>query len=111
MVITFIVLGPRLYGQCQFDLVNGWYYEGYQSPKEGDLEKLKNRVDLKDIGGLQIIGEEIHMRRPYTSNELNLVLKNGDRINVVDQGNIKKLRKEAQQLSEGLGVPLWDASE
>ncbi|MDP6491172.1 MAG: hypothetical protein QGG69_05335 [Kiritimatiellia bacterium] len=45
----------------------------------------------------------------YYSYELNLVLQDGSRINVVDHGNKTKLREDAATLSEFLGRPVWDA--
>jgi hypothetical protein len=45
----------------------------------------------------------------YTSYELNLVLEDSRRINLVDHGNRKKLIADAQIVAEFLGVPLWNA--
>jgi hypothetical protein len=45
----------------------------------------------------------------YYSYELNLVLDDGSRINVVDHGNLERLRSDAQTLSQFLGKPVWDA--
>ncbi len=45
----------------------------------------------------------------YYSYELNLVLNDGSRINVVDHGNLKRLRSDTQTLSQFLGKPVWDA--
>jgi len=39
-----------------------------------------------------------------------LVLNDASRINVIDHGNIKKLREDGQKLAEFLGKPLWDAA-
>ena len=41
----------------------------------------------------------------YYSYELNLVLHDGSRINVVDQGNLKRLRSDANTLSQFLESP------
>ncbi len=40
--------------------------------------------------------------------ELNLVLKDGRRLNVVDHGDQVRLRTEGLTLARYLGVPLWD---
>ncbi len=47
----------------------------------------------------------------YYSYELNLVLDDGSRINVVDHGNLDRLRGDAQTLSRFLDKPVWDATQ
>ena len=44
----------------------------------------------------------------YYSYELNLVLEDGARLNVVDHGDLKALQADAEILSEYLQVPVWD---
>jgi len=44
----------------------------------------------------------------YISYELNLVLRDGSRLNITDHGHLKSLRPEAVRLAEFLDVPLWD---
>ncbi|RWX50781.1 hypothetical protein VU01_12641, partial [Candidatus Electrothrix marina] len=46
----------------------------------------------------------------YCSYEINLVLQDGSRINVVDHGKKNRIREDAHALAEFLGKPLWDAS-
>ena len=45
----------------------------------------------------------------YYSYELNLVLEDGSRLNVIDHGNVEAIRADAQKLAAFLGKPLWDA--
>jgi hypothetical protein len=49
-------------------------------------------------------------KNSYYSYELNLVLDDGSRINVVDHGNLDRLRSDAQTLSRFLDKPVWDAT-
>jgi len=53
----------------------------------------------------------VSANRPFTSYELNLVLKDGSRRNLVDHGNLPALRDDARELAGFLIVPLWDATE
>ena len=46
----------------------------------------------------------------YYSYELNLVLNDGRRINVVDHGDLKRLRSDVKTLSQFLDKPVWDAT-
>jgi len=42
--------------------------------------------------------------------ELNLVLKDGTRLNLVDHFNLARMREDAATLSELLDVPVWDVA-
>lgn len=104
-----------------FDLDTGWYWKGRKPRDAEDLEQRNNCTSLKNVYALQILGETVHTPSSGTgsdwsagstfdSYELNLVLNDGSRINVVDHGNIDTIRCDAARLSEFLGVPLWDAT-
>ena len=45
----------------------------------------------------------------FYSYEINLVLKNGRRVNVADHGDLDSLRADADMLANFLEVPVWDA--
>jgi hypothetical protein len=72
-------------------------------------------IPLFDVYALQLLCE--YRREPlprggmreYFSFELNLVLKDGQRVNIVDHGNYRALSEDAQTLAAALDVPLWDA--
>lgn len=95
-----------------FDKVNGLYWKGWKAPERSLVqEPTKNGVQIKDIYALQIVEEYIRSdKKSYYSYELNIVLDNGERLNVIDHGNKHKLRKDAEVLSKFLGKPLWDAT-
>lgn len=101
-----------------FDKDKRLYWKGWKAPFLGiDEDKNKNKkyCDLKDIQAIQIIRERVrsHNRsgsRSYNSYELNIVLSDGSRINVVDHGNGARLRSDAKKLAEFLGVPLLDSN-
>lgn len=68
-------------------------------------------TQFSEIHAVQLIEEFVSGNKSsYHSYELNLVLKSGKRINVVDHGDIKLLRQEIMELSAFLGVPIWDAT-
>ncbi|WP_339137438.1 MAG: hypothetical protein WGN25_05270 [Candidatus Electrothrix sp. GW3-4] len=45
------------------------------------------------------------------SYEIDLILKDGTRINAMGHGKKSKIQEDAKILAEFLGKPLWDASE
>jgi hypothetical protein len=66
---------------------------------------------LGEIHALQLISEHCTSdNSSYYSYELNLVLADGRRINVVDHGNRATLYSDADSLAAFLGVPIWDAT-
>ncbi len=89
---------------------NDW--KGRQPPDQVfDPSTLKHCTPLSRIHALQLIAERCHGKnQSYYSYELNLVLDDGQRINVVDHGNCNALREDARALAAFLGKPVWDAT-
>jgi hypothetical protein len=96
-----------------FDQRLGLYWRGRGNPD--DLARhAPYRISgrLKNIRALQIVGEWIgDSDNPYWSYELNLVLHDGSRINVMDHGSLQVLRRQASELAAFLRVPLWDGTQ
>lgn len=116
MGLTFLAVGAGLYyygtAPIVFDKFRGCFWKGRKAPNEVlDISTLKNACKLEDIRALQLISEYVRGNKSaYYSYEMNLVLKDGKRLNVVDHGNQAKLREDAQTLATFLNVPVWDAT-
>ena len=98
-----------------FDKHSGHFWRGRKDPGVVlDKNSIKTWTQLGQIHSLQIISEYCTSsgknRSSYYSYELNLVLSDGKRINVVDHGNLGKLQEDANTLSKFLGKPVWDAA-
>jgi hypothetical protein len=93
-----------------FDKNNGYFWKGRKSPDAVfNIDQIKSCAQLNDINAIQIISEYCSGRKSsYMSYEINLVLKNGNRTNVVDHGNLKQIRTDAEKLSAFLGKPVLD---
>ena len=94
-----------------FDKASGYFWKGRKAPQDvSDPRALKNVVQIGQIHALQLLAEYVRgSKSSYYSYELNLVLEDGKRLNVVDHGNQTKLREDAKTLSQFLGKPVWDA--
>lgn len=69
----------------------------------------KTLIPFSQIHALQIVSEFISGKyNNYKSYELNLVLKDATRVNIVDHKDIEQIRIDAQKTSIFLGVPVWD---
>lgn len=93
-----------------FDKRRGYFWKGRKTPDLlGDRSALKSCVRLDEIHAVQLVSEWISgSKSSYYSYELNLVLHNASRINVVDHGNLARLKEDARELAAFLGKPLWD---
>jgi hypothetical protein len=87
-----------------FNKTSGIYYKGYFN-----IKFLRNdKANLDDIIALQVLGEiTTEQIAPFNSYELNLVLKDYERIHVIDHADIKSLLKDVEHLSKFLDVPIW----
>ncbi|WP_405572184.1 hypothetical protein [Winogradskyella sp. Asnod2-B02-A] len=94
-----------------FDKQIGYYYKAYKFKiHDSNKSASKSQIPLKSIIAIQLIGEHIkNDKGSYKSFELNLVLKDGSRKNVVDHGNLKSIISDAEILSNFLNIPIWHA--
>lgn len=94
-----------------FDKRNGYFWKGRKNPDEVfDKSTLKDCVLLEHIHALQLVSEFCRGNKSsFYSYELNLVLQDGKRINVIDHGNQYKLQEDAKILAQFLGKPVWNA--
>jgi hypothetical protein len=95
-----------------FDKQQGYFYKGRHAPSVTSYNvRGKNHISLNQIHAIQLISEFCRGNKSsYYSYELNLVLQDASRMNVVDHGKLSRIQKDAQKLAEFLGVPLWDAT-
>lgn len=114
--LLFAIIGGLLmyYGTkpIVFEKGSGYFWKGRKNPETVyNINDRKNCTKLKEIYALQIISELVRGdKSSYYSYEINLVLIDGSRINVIDHGKIEKIREDAKKLSQFLGKPVWDAS-
>jgi len=113
--LVFAVVGGCLFrlgtAPVVFDKRNGYFWRGRKSPDDVfDKRRLKHVAKLEEIHALQLISEYVHGNKTsYYSYELNLVLEDARRVNVIDHGNCTRLREDAATLASFLGKPIWDA--
>ncbi|MDN3637370.1 hypothetical protein QWY82_00990 [Simiduia curdlanivorans] len=121
-----------------FDRKCGYYWKGWGDPKAPlaaitasrelnawqDIKRLCDipgrfeRCRLSEIHAIQLLFEfcaetdtDGHGHGGYESYEINLVLQNGDRLNVVDHGGQRRAQMDVARLGDFLQVPVWDVTE
>jgi hypothetical protein len=94
-----------------FDRNRGYFIKSRKRPEQvAAPSTLKNHVALHRIHAVQLLSEYCKGDKSrYFSYELNLVLDDGSRLNVIDHGDLQTARADAQTLAAFLGKPLWDA--
>jgi hypothetical protein len=102
--IYFSMAKPRV-----FDKLSSMYWKGHKKPDYiYRPEDKKDAAMLSDIYAIQLIREYVKGdKSSYYSYELNLVLEDGKRLNVIDHGNKNEIMEDARKLGEFLSVPVW----
>jgi len=100
-----------------FNKRKGYFWKGRVDENQPIARTdLKVKCKLTEIEAVQVIAEWVRSSSSssgsssYHSYEINLVLKDASRVNVVDYGNYRGVVESAQKLSRYLGIPLWDAT-
>lgn len=114
-LIFVLVGGVFLYNNLTpivFDRQKGFFWKGRKAPDQVfNPAEIKTCAALDTVHALQLLREYCRGNKSsYYSYELNLVLRDGTRLNVIDHGNLKALREDAAQLGAFLGKPVWDAT-
>lgn len=113
--IIFTAIGGGLFyyftAPIVFDKKKASFWKGRKNPDKDFVNNtMKYSARLEEIHALQLVSENCRSDdHSYRSCELNLVLKDGKRINVIDHGNESKLREDALTLSRFIEKPVWDA--
>lgn len=103
-----------------FDVDAFWKGDKKFHPSTGDLSKVDDMVNLKDIYAIQILAETVESQRThnndgrfrnygpeyYDSYEMNLVMNDSSRINVVDHASLNSIKREADMIAGKLGIPV-----
>ncbi len=97
-----------------FDRSTGSWYRGKQpDPMSMSAPDREKHGRFEDIHALQLLRETVRSSSSnggsstYDSYELNLVFRDGERLNVMDHGNRESLEESARQLGAFLNVPVW----
>lgn len=90
------------------DLDTGVFYKGKSYDPYASPEDAKSG-SIREIHALQLVTERVSGdKTTYNSYEMNLVLKDGRRVNVMDHGSRKKIHEDATLISDALNIPIWN---
>lgn len=122
IIFSLIFIAPAwllfhfLFRSYIFDFQNWYFYDTRLTKKLFELlpkEKYKDKIiPIKEIQALQIISERVHGKNTsYTSYELNMILKDSSRVNIIDHWNLDEIRKNAENLTNKLWVKVYDLTK
>lgn len=99
-----------------FDRTTGYYWKSRQQPGRSDTSEDKNACRIDDIYAIQLIRKSVSTGGSGSgggsgiSYQLNLVKKDGNRLNVTSSRNKSQLELNTEELSTFLNVPVWNFS-
>jgi hypothetical protein len=95
-----------------FDKLEGFYWGGRKKPElHHTNEQIKNAARIRNIYAIQILSRRVSSSKSsYTCYEINLVLRDESRLNVIAHAGGKAIKENAETLGRFLGVPVWDAT-
>lgn len=107
-VLTAGVLAPLLHRQLDNRRFFDAELDRYWSTRGAARDPGPDAVPLSSIRGLQITPELVSGgEADFTAYELNLILVDGRRVNVLDHGNLERLHADATRIAAFLRVPVW----
>lgn len=76
-------------------------------------EKYKNKIiPINNFYAIQIVSELVTWKNSsYTSYELNMILKDSSRINIIDHWDLEEIRKNAFEISNKLWIKIYDITQ
>jgi len=115
--ILGIVIFAMLAKPIVFDKGSGMFVKGKVSKEIMDGKESSKSARLEDVHAIQVLARLIRdydsktrTNRSYMTYEMNLVLHDAKRKNVIRHGNRGLMLDDAQTIANFLGVPVWDAT-
>jgi len=102
-----------------FDKTSGWYWKGWEMPQASVTETGRRRTwcRLQEIHAIQLLYKHVReytgyadVGGGYAQYELNLVLHDAKRIEVLAHDDLAQMREDATSIAALLRVPVWDAT-
>jgi hypothetical protein len=95
---------PRVFDRA------AWYFYKWKPTNEVWMIDINDKklTSLNDIYAIQLLSESCSWSESsYCSYEINLVLKDKSRVNVMDHGDLNVIRNDAKTIWNFLWVPVW----
>lgn len=92
------------------DKRKGLYFFGNEYPSAQQPNPM-GFGSVKNIHAIQLLTERIRSdSNSFNSFEMNLVFKDGQRLNIMDSGDAQEVRYAAKIIGTHLNIPIWEAS-
>jgi len=121
-IVYYFITAPIIFSKtmglfCKgrnLNKIKGYFRKRENSNQSSEDNTCEKQIPFEQIYAIQLIPvKHTGGKVSSISYELNLVLKNKERANVIHNSEVrhdvkKQIRKDAESLSHFLGVPLWD---
>lgn len=106
-ILIGIFVGNLLARPIVIDLNKKIFYKGFKVPKkEKKITKLSNVIALQLLTEYVVSSNSNGGTSRYYSHEINFILKDYKRINIVDHGNKNSIIEDAKIISKTLNIPI-----
>ena len=109
MIFLYMAFGKR----PAFELTTRRFFpKGLPKNADDPMTLYTEGITLSDTEGLQLLSKTVSGNKGgrYLCYELNLKMRSGERIPLMNHGGAKAIREDARRLSEALSLPLEDAT-
>lgn len=95
-----------------FDKITGRFWKGREGPdKFPDKDTSDLAPYLRDVHAIQLISQYVKSdKSSYYVYEMNFVMKDTKRYNVMRHGGKRQIRRDAEKMAAFIGKPVWDAA-
>jgi hypothetical protein len=113
LITISVVLYRRRCKPVVFDKAAGHFRPGYRHSSVAEPAPTGgSSIPLAEIHALQVIAKAVSTSESdFDDFEVNVVLKDASRINIMGSGDLAATLQSARTLGEFLDVPVWDASD
>lgn len=107
-----VFLFRKLSEKMIFDKLKNRLWVDKPGKGKSKTDLFKNALKLSDIYAIQLISKFLKdNHKSYYIYELNIVMGDTHRYNILRHGNKRQIRRDAKKLAKFLGKPLWDATD
>jgi len=116
IALIFVGLGAfffrKLSEKMIFDKLKNRLWVDKPGKVKSKTDHIDNALKLSDVCAIQLISKYLRgNNKSYYIYEMNIVMSDTNRYNILRHGNKRQIRRDAKKLSKFLGKPVWDAMD
>ncbi|REL33469.1 hypothetical protein DYD21_11915 [Rhodohalobacter sp. SW132] len=95
-----------------FDKLKNRFWVEKPGKEKNMTELMNNELKLSDVHAIQLVSKFLKgNNKSFYIYEMNVVMNDTQRYNVMRHGKKRQIRRDAAKLSKFMGKPIWDAAD